>query len=158
MFASVLSLEAGYDEGKTIFDSKCTACHVSFVPPDKVQENFFEKNNTMLNLKAPSVNMIAFAIMDGSKHVGDKSDPEMQQIEIEEYLKDYIEKPNLSNSICDPNVVKFYEVMPSMKGQLSNKEYEDLASFFINYKKMRKKAKMSAPKKSIPIDTKKNKG
>ena len=137
MLASTLSLFAGYNEGRAVFESKCSSCHVSHISAQQIQENFFEKNNTMLNLKAPSVNMLAYAIMDGPKHIGEKGDTDMRDGEIEDYLKEYLTKPDIHNSICDPQVMKFYKVKKSMKGQVTDKEFTDLASFFMNYKKMR---------------------
>jgi thioredoxin-related protein len=131
--------QAGFKEGKTIFQAKCTVCHVAYIPAKKIKENFFEKNNTVLKLKAPSVNMLAYAIMESSKHIGDPSDPEMQQIEIEEFLKDYLYAPKAENSICDENLAKYYDKKESMKGKVTPEEIVELSHYFMQYKKMRQK-------------------
>jgi len=83
--------------------------------------------------------MLAYAIMDSPKHIGDPKDPEMQQMEIEEFLKDYLYTPKLENSICDENIAKHYEAKKSMKGQITSEEIVELSHYFMQYKKMRQK-------------------
>ena len=98
---SIVSLFANYEDGKKIFEQKCATCHKEFIPLNIVKENYFEKNNTLLNLKTPTVNMIVWAMMDGPKKIGDPSEPDIQIIEIERFLKDYLENPDRFNAICD---------------------------------------------------------
>ncbi len=132
-------LYAGYEEGKRVFEKKCSSCHKGYIPADKIKKNFFEMDNRLLKLNAPTVNMLVYAIMEGPKHIGDKEDEEMRDAEIETYLKDYLENPDLDNTICDQHIIKFYSKKPSMKGKITDEEYADLASFFMNYKKNRLK-------------------
>lgn len=74
----------------------------------KLKENFFKRNNTLLNLTIPTENMLAWAIMSSNKKIGDPSDQEMRVIEIEEYLKNYLANPDINNSICDKHALKYY--------------------------------------------------
>ena len=133
-------LHADFKEGESIFKDKCSSCHAGHIPGKKLKENFFEKKNTLLHLKAPTVNMIAYAIMDSRKHIGDSSDPEMQQMEIEEYLKDALFAPSRENSICDEDFAKYYEQKRSMKGKVSPEEITALSYYFMGYKKAWRKA------------------
>jgi thioredoxin-related protein len=128
-----LNLNADYKEGKEIFQNKCSSCHGEYISINTLKENFFEKNNTLLNLKAPTVNMLAYAIMDSPKRIGDPNDIEMQEIEIQSYLKSYLENPDRFNSICDEHILTFYEQKKSIK--LSDDEYSSLTNFFMEYKK-----------------------
>ena len=128
----ILNLNADYKEGKEIFTQKCSTCHGEFIAIDTLKENFFGKNNEVLNLKSPTVNMLAYAIMDSPKKIGDANDAEMQEIEIEAFLKSYLEKPDRFNSICDEHILNFYDTKKSMK--LSDDEYNNLAIFFMQYK------------------------
>ncbi len=128
-----LNLHADYKEGKEIFDNKCASCHSGYVDLNSLKENFFAKNNKLLNLKAPTVNMIAYAIMDSPKKIGDAADPEMQEIEIEKYLKTYLENPDIFNTICDEHILSFYDKKQRIK--LEDDEYNNLAIFFMEYKK-----------------------
>ena len=47
--------------------------------------------------------------MDSPKKIGDAADPEMQEIEIEKYLKTYLENPDIFNTICDEHILSFYD-------------------------------------------------
>lgn len=127
----LLNLSADYKEGKEIFENKCSTCHGAYISINILKDNFFSKNNEVLNLKAPTVNMLAYSIMDSPKKIGDSSDPEMQEIEIEAFLKSYLEKPDRFNSICDDHILNFYDTKKSMK--LSDDEYNNLTIFFMQY-------------------------
>lgn len=133
LFFAALNASDEYEEGKKIFESKCSSCHGAHVEINVLKENFFEKKNKLLNLKAPTVNMLAYAIMDSPKKIGDPNDMEMRQIEIEEYLKSYLQTPDRFFSICDEHILKYYEKKPSMKGELSDEEFTNLSYFFMEY-------------------------
>ena len=128
-----LNLNADYKDGEVIFKNKCSSCHGDFISINTLKENFFEKNNKLLKLKAPTVNMLAYAIMDSPKKIGDPNDADMRQIEIESYLKSYLEKPDRFNSICDEHILKFYETKKAIL-DLNNQDYTNLAIFFMEYK------------------------
>ncbi len=128
-----VNLNADYKDGEAIFKNKCSSCHGNFVAVNTLKENFFEKNNKLLNLKAPTVNMLAYAIMDSPKKIGDPKDIEMRALEIEGYLKSYLEKPDKFNSICDEHILQFYETKKPVLG-LTAEDYTNLAIFFMEYK------------------------
>lgn len=130
-------LYADFKEGKVLFQKKCSSCHKEYISFEKLKENFFERNNTLLQLKTPTENMLAWAIMKGSKRVGDPNDSEMRQIEIEEYLKSYLSNPDLNDSICDSHILKYYKKKEPM--QISEEEAELLAQYFMGYTKNRLK-------------------
>jgi thioredoxin-related protein len=128
------NLIADFKEGETIFKNKCSSCHQDYISINTIKENFFEKENKLLNLKAPTVNMLVYAIMDSPKKIGDSNDSEMQEIEIEEYLKSYLKNPDRFNSICDEYILGFYENKKSMETSLSDDEYKHLTTYFMEYK------------------------
>ncbi len=140
-------IHAGYQEGKILFQEKCSSCHSDFVPSKILKDNFFNKHNTLLNMKAPSVNMLAYALIDSPTHIGDKDDPEMQEMEIEEFLKDYLFDPNPENTVCDPSFMKYYDTKTSLKGKVTEEEILHVAQFFMQYKKMRQKLQPKVEKK-----------
>ena len=128
-----VNLNADYKDGEAIFKNKCSSCHGDFIAMNTLKENFFEKNNKLLNLKAPTVNMLAYAIIDSPKKIGDPKDVEMRVLEIEGYLKSYLEKPDKFNSICDEHILQFYETKKPILG-LNAEDYTNLAIFFMEYK------------------------
>ena len=135
----ITTLNANFKEGEKLFSQKCSSCHGKFIDMKTLKINFFEKKNKLLNLKSPTENMLAYAIMDSPKHIGDKEDLEMQQIEIEEYLKTYLLNPDLNNSICEPSIIKYYDKKISKDYNFSDEDLSNLAIYFMEYKKQRLK-------------------
>lgn len=130
----IFASEPNFIDGKKVFDAKCIACHKEYIPINLVKENFFAKSNKLLNLKAPSVNMIVWAMNNGPKKIIDENELDFQEIQIENFLKSYLEIPDRFNSICDDNIIDYYDNKVSMKGQLSDNDYANLAKYFLEYK------------------------
>src|SRR5574344_1785168 len=139
LFFFTIALFANFEDGKKVFDAKCSSCHKEYIPMNLLKENFLEKNNTLLNLKAPSANLIVWAMFNSSKKIGDENDKEFQEIEINGYLKSYLENPDRFNSICDDSALGHYENKSSMKGVLSEDDYMNLTTYFMEFKNENKK-------------------
>ncbi len=134
-FISILSLLAdSFEDGKKVFDEKCASCHREFIPLNDIKNNFFSQDNKILKLKAPTANMIVWAMMDSSKKIGDPNEADFFQIEIENFLKSYLENPDRFNSICDDEVIGYYDNKESMKGEISDDEFTALSYYFLEYK------------------------
>ncbi|RXJ89208.1 thioredoxin family protein [Arcobacter sp. CECT 8983] len=131
------SLFADFKEGKKLFEQKCAQCHKGYISFKKLKENFYERNNQLLNLEIPTENMLAWAIIDSSRKIGDPNDEEMRLIEIEEYLKNYLANPDTNNSICDQAALKYYKKKEPLK--ITEEEAELLAEYFMGYKEDRLK-------------------
>lgn len=132
-----VTLNADFKEGKALFEQKCSSCHKDYISFKKLKENFFERNNTLLNLTIPTENMLAWAIMESSKKIGNPEDPETRIIEIEEYLKDYLANPDINNTVCDSHVVKYYKKKEPLL--ITDEEATLLAEYFMGYKEDRLK-------------------
>lgn len=139
------SLVADFEQGEKIFKDKCSSCHTGFVDMDTLKENFYVKQNTLLNLKAPTENMLVYAIMRGPKSIGDKDDEEMRQIEIEEYLKNHLEDPNTLHTICEPEFFKYYATKSCDKIILDEEEAILLSAYFMEYKEPEKEKRALNP-------------
>lgn len=137
LFIFISVLNADFKEAKKLFEQKCASCHKEYISFKKLKENFFERNNTLLNLTVPTENMLAWAIMDSSRKIGDPQDPDMRSVEIEEYLKSYLKTPDLNNSICDPIALQYYAKKKAIN--ITDEEAELLAIYFMEYKKNRLK-------------------
>jgi len=147
LFISYLS--ADFKEGKEIFLQKCSSCHSKYIDMNIIKKNFFENENKTLKLSSPTENMLAYAIIDSPKHLGQSDDPEMQQIEIEEFLKDYLRNPDLNNSICEESVIKYYDKKNPNDYDLSSEDYSNLALYFMSYKEERLKNSTSNKKSKV---------
>lgn len=123
---------ANFNEGKAIFEQKCQSCHQEYISISKIKENFFEKDNKLLNLNSPSLNMIAYAINKGPKAFT-IDDSELNQEALADFLQEYLKKPNLAQSICDENIIKYYKAKKPMN--INYDEAMSLAAFFLDYEK-----------------------
>jgi thioredoxin-related protein len=132
-----VTLFADYKTGKEIFKHKCSSCHAARISGEILKKNFYEKNNTMLNLSAPTVNMLAFFLTRAPEHIGDSSDPQMQKLEVADFMKDYLYKPNRKDSIVEDKFLKFFTTKKSMKGIVSEEEIDNIADYLVDYKKRR---------------------
>jgi len=114
--------------GQEIFKDKCSGCHIEYIPQSKLLINY-EKNNTILKLKAPTLSEVSFRLRD---QVGDrKADKESQLMEIEEFLLGYVNHPDRTKSILPKYVLKNFKTMPSVK--ISEEEAEKLAPFMFDF-------------------------
>ena len=125
-------LFASYEEGAKVFQKKCSSCHKGYIDPKILKRNFFQEENKLLHLKAPTENMLAWAIMKGPKHIGEEGD-DFRFVEIEEYLRSVLRDPKREGTICENRVVRFYKKMPLV--QVSDEELRALVDFFMEYDK-----------------------
>lgn len=125
-----------YDAGSTVFDSKCLSCHIKKdYTFEELGMNFMEKNK-ILNLKAPVLSQLSLRL---KSQLGDKSDREFQLYQVSDYIKDYANNPDKSKGICMEMVLESFETMPSMKGQVSNDQFEKIGYYMYWYDIINKK-------------------
>ncbi len=143
-FFSFLFSTAFAQDGEEIFKRKCVNCHQLYIPVEKIKENLIQKNQ-LLHLRAPSLNMIAWALLRGPKRLG-AGDSEFLEEEIIDFLTEYLYNPNKESSLCEPQMMQYYDKKPSMKGKVSQEEIKALAKFFINYKVPKSKVQVKEKK------------
>jgi cytochrome c5 len=56
------------NEGEKVYQNKCVSCHEVYIPMTKLMENFVEKENKLLNLKAPTLNQLSYRL---KQQIGD---------------------------------------------------------------------------------------
>jgi len=140
---------ADFNTGEKIFKSKCSSCHGAYISTRILKDNFYNKDNKLLNLTVPTVNMLSYFLKEDSNHIGDKSDPELQKIEINEFVKDYLYKPNRQNSVISNHFLKYFDKKESMVGQVSKDEISDIVDYLFEYKDRRKKDMQKIALKNI---------
>jgi len=129
MVVSTLSLSA--DKGEDVYHKICSKCHQLYVPSDQLAKNFFESNNTLLKLKAPTISQISYRM---KQKIGDpREDADIQKMEVSAFIADYIIYPNKQKSVLNPRIGKYFETMPSLKGKLTTEEIEAISNFVYDY-------------------------
>ena len=118
------------NSGEEIFEKKCVNCHQYYIPQSQIIANA-KNGNRDLNLSAPTLTEISFMLKG---QVGDRTDDaEGQKLQIEEFLTDYLDTPTKDKGVIPDEFTKFFEPMPSMKGQLNEDEIEILTDFIYEY-------------------------
>jgi hypothetical protein len=123
-----------YNDGAKLFKKKCSSCHIDFIDPKKIKDNFFKKDNKLLKLKAPTLNMLRWAINIGPNKIGDDSDLDFKAQEVADFLVEYLYNPKQKESICDKDVIKYFKIKESMKGKVSKSELLKIAHFLVTNK------------------------
>jgi thioredoxin-related protein len=118
-------------EGQKVYEQKCLSCHEIYHSISELEKNFMEHNNTLLNLKAPTINQIVFRL---KSRIGDPSgDEEIHRMEVESFLADYFTAPDKSKSICMAEVLRYFETMPAIIDQLSEEELVAISEWLYAY-------------------------
>ena len=95
------TLQAG-SKAEVLFDSKCKACHSKMRPTD------------MNKVVAP-------ALMGIMRHIKMKYPNRSDAVA---FMKDYIINPTKDKSICKPQKIERFGLMPSQKGIITDKELD----------------------------------
>ena len=119
-------------EGKKIFETRCASCHSGYIPEARLKENFFKKDNQLLHLKAPTINMLVYGIMRGPKKIGEPGDAEMRQAEIEAYLQEYLEEPEAGESLLSPAIGRYFHT-PHPVIKLDENALAHLTKYLMHY-------------------------
>ncbi len=130
LFCASLILIA--NEGKMLFDKHCLSCHQTFIPMDELKENFLDANNSLLNLKAPTLNQLSYRL---KQRIGDpKGDEDIHRMEVIAFMSDYVYAPDKDKSVCLDDVMQYFNTMPSLKGKVSEEALEEIGMYLYNVK------------------------
>ena len=139
VFFLLLSVGMLADEGKDLFDKHCASCHTPFIPMSKLKENFLDYNNTMLKLKAPTLNQLSYRL---KQQIGDpKGDEDIHRMEVTAFMSDYVYHPDKDKSVCLDDVIQHFKTMPSLKGKVTEDELEEIGTYLYDFDEKIVKAK-----------------
>ena len=94
--------------GAELVKTNCASCHMLTTPTADM----------IPNMKAPAMDAVAFHI---NLVIAKKKDAEA-------FIVDYVVNPNVSKTVCESNKVAKFGIMPSLKGKVSEKDLETIAS------------------------------
>jgi len=119
------------NEGKVLFKKHCISCHTPFIAMSKLKENFLDHNNTLLNLKAPTLNQLSYRL---KQRIGDpKGDNDMHRMEVTAFMSDYVYYPDKDKSVCLDDVMQHFKTMPSLKGKVRDEELEEIGTYLYDF-------------------------
>jgi len=119
------------NEGKVLFEKHCISCHEPFIAMSKLKENFLDYNNTLLKLKAPTLNQLSYRL---KQRTGDpKGDNDMHRMEVTAFMSDYVYYPDKDKSVCLDDVMQHFKTMPTLKGKVSEDELEEIGTYLYDF-------------------------
>ncbi|SFV54978.1 Cytochrome c, class I precursor [hydrothermal vent metagenome] len=98
------------NEGQTLFTQKCATCHITTRPKD------------MSTLIAPP-------LMGVMRHLKDTYSDKSKAVV---FIKDYVLNPSKDKAVCMPQKIKRFGLMPSQKGNVTEKELEVIANWMFD--------------------------
>jgi len=127
----VVTLSICANEGKILFEKHCVSCHTPFISMSKLKENFLDYNNTLLKLKAPTLNQLSYRL---KQQVGDRhGDEDLHRMEVTAFMSDYVIHPDKDKSVCLDDVIQHFKTMPSLKGKVSEKALESIGDYLYDF-------------------------
>lgn len=121
------------NEGKELYDAKCLSCHARYIPMSKLKENYLDHNNTLLHLKAPTLNQLSYRL---KQRIGNpKGDEDIHRMEVAAFITDYVFYPDKSKSVCLADVMQHFKTMPSMKGKITEDALEEVSNYIYDAEK-----------------------
>ena len=121
------------NEGKVLFDKHCASCHTPFIPMEKLKENFLDHNNTLLHLKAPTLNQLSYRL---KQRIGDpRGDEDIHRMEVTAFMGDYVLYPDRQKSVCLEEVVRNFDTMPSLQGKVTQEELDKIGEYLYDFDK-----------------------
>lgn len=97
--------------GEELIKANCASCHTLKIP----------KSEMMPDFKAPPMDAVMFHMKDVIPKESD----------MKAFILDYVYNPDVSKSVCESHKVEKFGVMPSLKGKVSKKDLESIASYMI---------------------------
>ena len=106
--------------GQKIFDTTCVACHVEILDKATALKTF-------KTLKAPPMNEVAQQLK--SNIIIKDDDDDVHRAVVIAFIKDYIKYPELAKTMCNPNAIDKFGVMPSQKPRLNEDEINAVSTW-----------------------------
>ena len=129
----IMTLSVCANEGKLLFEKHCASCHIPFISMLKLKENFIDHNNTLLKLKAPTLNQLSYRL---KQRIGNpKGDEDIHRMEVIAFMSDYVYHPDKSKSVCLDEVMIHFKTMPSLKGKVSEEALESIGEYLYDFDK-----------------------
>lgn len=99
----------GQENPNTLFEQKCSACHMLYRPHADQMET-----------------MVAPPIMGVMKHV---REAKATRAEATSFVVDYIFDPNRAKALCQHQAIERFGLMPSQRGNLTRDEAVSIAGY-----------------------------
>jgi len=112
-------------DGEKVFDKVCASCHIKMITAEETKKVF-------KTLKAPPMVEVSGQLKKNIKIIEDIDD-EIHRAVVIAFIKDYVMYPHLDKSMCQAMALERFDLMPSMKGKLSEDELNAVAEWVYDF-------------------------
>ena len=112
-------------EGEKVFDKACASCHIKMITKEETKKIF-------KTVKAPPMVEVSNQLKSNIKIVDDIDD-EIHRAVVIAFIKDYVVYPHMDKAMCEAMALEKFDLMPSLKGKLSEEELNAVAAWVYDF-------------------------
>jgi len=112
-------------DGEKIFEKVCASCHIKMITKEETKKIF-------KTVKAPPMVEVSNQLKNNIKIVDDIDD-EIHRAVVIAFIKDYVIYPHLDKSMCEAMALEKFDLMPSLKGKMSEEELNTVAAWVYDF-------------------------
>jgi len=112
-------------DGEKVFDKVCASCHVKMITAEETKKVF-------KTLKAPPMVEVSGQLKKNIKIVDDIDD-EIHRAVVIAFIKDYVVYPHMDKAMCEAMALEKFDLMPSLKGKMSEEELNAVAAWVYDF-------------------------
>ncbi len=121
---SLMATEQKVD-GEKVFEKACASCHIKMITSTETKKIF-------KTLKAPPMVEVSGQLKKNIKIVEDIDD-DIHRAVVIAFIKDYVMYPHLDKSMCQAMALEKFDLMPSLKGKLSEEELNAVSTWVYDF-------------------------
>jgi len=112
-------------DGEKVFEKVCASCHIKMITKEETKKIF-------KTVKAPPMVEVSNQLKNNIKIVDDIDD-EIHRAVVIAFIKDYVIYPHLDKSMCEAMALEKFDLMPSLKGKMSEEELNTVAAWVYDF-------------------------
>ncbi len=112
-------------DGEKVFEKVCASCHIKMITKEETKKIFS-------TVKAPPMVEVSNQLKNNIKIVDDIDD-DMHRAVVIAFIKDYVIYPHMDKAMCDAMALEKFDLMPSLKGKMSEEELNAVAAWVYDF-------------------------
>ena len=112
-------------DGEKVFEKVCASCHIKMITKEETKKIFD-------TVKAPPMVEVSNQLKNNIKIVDDIDD-DIHRAVVIAFIKDYVIYPHMDKAMCEAMALEKFDLMPSLKGKLSEEELNAVAAWVYDF-------------------------
>ena len=112
-------------DGEKVFEKVCASCHIKMITKEETKKIFD-------TVKAPPMVEVSNQLKNNIKIVDDIDD-DIHRAVVIAFIKDYVIYPHMDKAMCEAMALEKFDLMPSLKGKMSEEELNAVAAWVYDF-------------------------